>query len=192
VEVRDRPGFEHELTRLKAEQIDPTLKRASEVVQPVRQWVGTLKQELAPQLESARALQALADQVRPVVLVVDDDEFQCRLLAQLLAREKIELIFAGSGTEALGVLRRRRPDLVLMDIGLPDISGIEVTRRIKSLDRFATMPVVMITGHSEKNIVVDSLKAGAVDFVVKPFDRGTVLAKVHKLLGASSVERSLE
>jgi CheY-like chemotaxis protein len=192
VEVRDRHGFEDELARLKSEQIEPRLKHATEAVQPVREWVGGLKQELAPQLESARALQALADQVRPLVLMVDDDEFQHRLLAQLLAGAKIELIFASSGTEALGVLRRRRPDLVLMDIGLPDISGIEVTRRIKSLDQFATIPVVMITGHSEKNIVVDSLKAGAADFVVKPFDKATVLAKVHKMLGAAQVERPSE
>lgn len=187
VEVHDRHGFEDELARLKSEQIEPRLQQATNAVLPVRQWVGALKQELAPQLESARALQALADRVRPLVFMVDDDEFQHRLLTQLLAGAKIELIFASSGTEALGVLRRRRPDLVLMDIALPDMSGIEVTRRIKSLDQLATIPVMMLTGHGEKNMVVDSLKAGAADFVVKPFDRATLLAKVHKLLGAAQV-----
>lgn len=185
VEVRDRRGFEHEVARLKSEQIEPRLQRATEAVQPVRQWVGALQQDLAPQLESARALQSLADKVKPVVLMVDDDEFQAHLVAQMVADAKMELIPAASGTEALAVLRKRRPDVVLMDIDLPDLNGVEVTRRIKSVEQFASIPIVMITGHSEKHMVVDSLKAGAADFVVKPFDKATVLAKLRKLLGVT-------
>jgi CheY-like chemotaxis protein len=186
VEVRDRRGFEHEVARLKSEQIEPRLTHAAEAVQPVRQWVGALQKDLAPQLESARALQSLADQVRPVVLMVDDDEFQAHLVAQMLADAKMELIAAASGTEALAVLRKRRPDVVLMDIDLPDMNGVEVTQRIKSVEQFASIPVVMITGHSEKHMVVDSLKAGAADFVVKPFDKATVLAKLRKLIGVAT------
>lgn len=183
VELKDRSGFESELGRFKAQQIEPRIRAAVEAVAPVRQWADGFREALAPQLESARSLKALADQHRPVVLMVDDDEFQHRLLAQVLDSMKLELIFATSGAEALGALRKRRPDLVLMDFELPDISGVEVTRRMKAVEQFAGIPVVMITGHSEKHIVVDSLKAGAADFVVKPFDKATVIAKVRKLLG---------
>jgi CheY-like chemotaxis protein len=183
VELKDRSGFESELGRFKAQQIEPRIRAAVEAVAPVRQWADGFKEALAPQIESARSLKALADQHRPVVLMVDDDEFQHRLLAQVLDSMKLELIFATSGAEALGALRKRRPDLVLMDLELPDISGVEVTRRMKAVEQFAGIPVVMITGHSEKHIVVDSLRAGAADFVVKPFDKATVIAKVGKLLG---------
>jgi CheY-like chemotaxis protein len=183
VEIRDRQRFEDEVARLRAERIEPKLRSAVEAVAPVKQWLGTLRHDLAPQLESARRLAALAEQVRPVVLVVDDDEFQHRLLAQVLADERPELLAAASGTEALGILRKRHPDLILMDIDLPEMDGVEVTRRIKSVEQFASIPVVMITGHSDRQLVVESLKAGAADFIVKPFDKATVLAKLRKLLG---------
>lgn len=182
VELRDASAFEGELARLKKEQIDPRLQSVAEAVTPVGQWLGTLREELAPQLESARVLRDLAGKVQPLVLIVDDDEFQQRLLAQTLRAEKLELIFAASGSEAMGLLRKQRPDLVLMDIDLPDVDGVEATRWIKSIDQFKKTPVVMITGRSEKQKVIESLQAGAADFIVKPFDQITIVGKVHKLL----------
>jgi CheY-like chemotaxis protein len=119
--------------------------------------------------------------VRPVILVVDDDEFQQKLIAKLFSGQDVEIIFASSAAEALGTLWRHRAGLILMDVDLPEIDGIEATRRIKSVPQFAGIPVVMVTGHSEKNVVVDSLKAGAADFLVKPFDRATLLGKLRLL-----------
>jgi CheY-like chemotaxis protein len=116
------------------------------------------------------------------VLVVDDDEFQHGLLRQLLVDVKLELVFVTSGVAAIAALCKRRPDLVLMDVDLPDTDGIETTRRIRSVQQFTNIPVIMITGNSEKGVVVESLKAGASDFVVKPFDRNSLIAKVHKFL----------
>lgn len=69
-----------------------------------------------------------------------------------------------------------------MDVGLPDIDGIEATRRIKSVDQFAGVPVLMITGHSEKDMVMQSVKAGASGFVVKPFNKELLLARVRTYL----------
>lgn len=185
VELKDRSGFETELGRLKAQQIEPQLRAAVDAVAPVRQWADGFREAFAPQIESARSMKALADRLRPLVLTVDDDEFQHRLLTQMLADAGLDLSFATSGAEALGALRKRRPDLVLMDIELPDISGVEVTRRMKSVEQFADIPVVMITGHSERHLVVDSLRAGAADFVVKPFDKTTLLAKLRRLLDSA-------
>lgn len=182
VDRRDAQGLEREVARLRQEHIEPSLRAASHAAAPVRDWFGEFRQELAPQLESARALGAWADQVRPLVLILDDDEFQQRVLSQVLAPLGLEIVFARSGTEALGLLRKRRPDLILMDIGLPDIDGVEVTRRIKAVEALAGIPIVMITGHSEKQFVVDSLKAGACDFLVKPLQRDTTLSKVRKLV----------
>lgn len=182
VEIKDRDGLRREINRLKAEEVERRFQGIASAVQPVLQWAGALKDDLAPQLESARALQSVVAHYRPLVLVVDDDELQHKLLKQLLAEMNLDLVFATTGAEALGVLRKHRPDLILMDVGLPDVDGVETTRRLKSVEQFASIPVVMITGHSEKTVVVDSLKAGASDFAVKPFDRDVLRAKVLNFL----------
>jgi CheY-like chemotaxis protein len=117
-----------------------------------------------------------------VAELLRNDEFQHKLLRQLLAAAELELAFATSAIEALAALRRSRPDLILMDVNLPDIDGVEATRRIKSVEQFASIPVIMISGDSEKDKVVDCLKAGASAFVVKPLDKTTLLAKLRKFL----------
>lgn len=185
IDVKDRIGLYREISRLKEEEIEKGFHIIAGAVQPVQEWVSALKDEFAPQLESARALRSLADRFPPVVLVVEDDEFQHRILEQMLSEMNIELVFTKSGTEALATLRKRRPDLILMDVNLPDINGVEITRRLKSVEQFAKIPVVMITGHSERAVVVESLKAGASDFAVKPYDKDILLAKVRSFLSCA-------
>lgn len=186
VEVRDQRGFQRAIDRLKADEVDRRFNAVAENVEPMHLWIDSLEEELAPQLEAVRELQALAEQVRQTVLIVEDDDFQRKLLAQLLEGQKLELVFATSGTEALASLRRHRPDLVLMDVNLPGMDGVETTRRIKSVEQLAAVPVVMITGQSEKSVVVESLKAGASDFVVKPFDKDVLRAKLGAFLKAGT------
>lgn len=192
VEVRDRAGFRREFDRLKTEQVGKNFEAVAAAVQPVRAWAGSLRDDLAPQLESARALKSLAERVRPIVLVVDDDEFQHKLLEQMLAGENLELIFATSCTHAFATLRKRRPDIILMDVNLPDIDGVNATRRIKAVEQFAGIPVIMITGMSEKDIVVESCRAGASDFVVKPISKDVLSTKLHKYLGGSAAARTFK
>lgn len=182
VEVKDRAGLAEEFHRLKAEHIERQFRSATAAVQPVEQWIRSLGKDLAPQLESVRALNAMAARIRPRVLIVDDDAFQRKLLASLLDEAQLELSFAATGTEALATLRKGRPDLILMDFNLPDIDGVEATRRLKAVASSAAIPVIMITGQSGKDIVVESLKAGAADFLVKPFDRNTLQAKIGRYL----------
>ncbi len=182
VEVKDRPGFQCEIDRLKVDEIGAGFQTVTAAVQPVRQWAGALTDELADHLSAARDLHTLAKQVTPVVLVVDDDEFQRKLLGGVLQGSRAKILFASSGTEALAMMGKIQPDLVLMDVDLPDVDGIETTRRLRSIPPFVGIPVIMITGHSEKNVVVESLKAGASDFLVKPFDRDALLTKVCRFL----------
>jgi PleD family two-component response regulator len=143
---------------------------------------GVAEDALVPLLEAVRALRGLTERFPPQVLVVDDDRFQHKVLGQLLASVKAELTFATSATDAIAGLQKRRPDLILMDVSLPDVSGVEATRLLKSAAQFAAIPVIMITGVGGKAIVVESLKAGAADFVVKPFDKNVLLVKVRKAL----------
>lgn len=182
VEIKDRGGFEREFERLRKDEVGRRLDEAAAAVEPLTLWIDSIEDEFAPQIEAARELGTLASQVKPLVLVVDDHELQQKLLGRLLDDLGVETIFAASGTEALSILRRRRPDLVLMDVNLPDIDGIETTRRMKSVATLASVPVVMITGHSERSVVVESLKAGAAGFVVKPFERDVLFAKVRSFL----------
>ncbi|PQJ97249.1 response regulator, partial [Chromatium okenii] len=102
----------------------------------------------------------------------------------VLKEENYRLVFAASGLEALSLLRQLRPDVVLMDVRMPDMDGITATQRLKALPQFAQLPVIMITGHSEKAVVVDSLRAGATGFLVKPFGRDTLITKLREALGA--------
>lgn len=182
VEVRDPPRVEAELARLREEDAVTPVQAAEAAMIPLEDWVDNVRYEVAPQLESVRSLKSMVQHLRPAILIVDDDEFQCKLLGQLLGAEKYELAFAQSAAEVPGSLRRRRPDLILMDVNLPDADGVEVTRRIKAIPSFAAIPVVMITGHSERSIVAASMQAGAIDFVVKPFQGEALRAKVAKFI----------
>lgn len=161
-------------------QVDEAQQR----VVPLTEWIGGLKADVKPQIDAARQLGELAGRTPPLILVVDDDPFQCKLLERLLANEGLRAIVAHSGAEALAVLGRQHPDLILMDVALPDFNGVDITRRLKATPRLAAIPVVMITGHSERPVLEASLKAGAVDFLVKPFDRDILLQKLARHLAA--------
>jgi CheY-like chemotaxis protein len=142
-------------------------------------------QACALHLDSVRTLSALAERVRPVLLIVDDDEFQWKILANVFNTKHYELYFAASGLQALSQMRQVRPDLILMDVRMPGMDGVEVLRRIKATPRFADIAVIMVTGQSDKQVVTLSMRIGAAGFFVKPFERVTLLAKVVSVLGSS-------
>lgn len=119
----------------------------------------------------------------PTVLVVDDDNFMCKLLGRMLAIEGYQILLAHSASDVLLTIRSKRPDLIVMDVLMPGLNGIEITKRLKTVPGLASIPVIIVTGNSEDSIVKESLKAGAVDFVVKPVDRTAFLGKVKRALG---------
>jgi len=171
-----------EINRIKRDEVQRQFHAASESVKPLKQWAQELRRECTPHLKSARALGAMAGRVQPIVLVVDDDEFQHRIVGQILEHKGYHLTFAGGGIEALKIMRKTHPNLILMDVMMPDMNGLEVVRYIKSAPQLADIPIIMMTGKSDKNIVIESLNAGAISFVVKPFDRDTLLSKVVQTL----------
>lgn len=180
--TQEGDDLKSEIGRLKREEVQRHFLAAAEAVKPLKQWAHDFSKECAPQLESARALNAMAGRVQPTVLMVDDDEFQHKIAGKILEDKNYHLVFAGGGIEALQILRKTRPDLILMDVMMPDMGGLEVVRYIKSAPQLADIPIIMITGKSDKSIVMESLKAGATGFVVKPFDRDTLLGKVAQAL----------
>ena len=164
------------------------LRAVAEAFQPMTRWAGDLRRESQPHLESLRALQALADRFQPLVLAVDDDDFQLRLVEHLLIGEGYRVACAGSGIEALNGLRKAMPDVVLMDISMPDMDGLELTRRMKGQDRFRHIPIIMVTGNSEELVVTDCLNAGADNFMVKPLGKASLLAKLGRALAAKEAK----
>ncbi|MPZ43666.1 MAG: response regulator [Betaproteobacteria bacterium] len=167
---------------VQPEELDRQFAQLAAALVPVRDWAGALTREFQPQIEAAVALCALAEEVRPLVLVVDDDELQLKLLTKVLNDAGLAVQTAASGAQALAALGQRQPNLMLLDINLPDIDGIELTRRLKAAPAWARIPVIMITGQSERDVVVESMRAGASDFLVKPFDHAVVVAKASRFL----------
>ena len=132
--------------------------------------------------QSIGALNAAANSVRQTLLVVDDDVFQHETVATALRDEKYCLLFAASGDEAMRILRKVIPDLILMDIDMPGMNGMEVVRKIRAYPRLAGVPILMLTGRSEKDSVIKCREAGAKGYIVKPFTRAILIAKIREVL----------
>ncbi|HEV8545354.1 MAG TPA: response regulator, partial [Candidatus Limnocylindrales bacterium] len=115
------------------------------------------------------------------ILVVDDVQRNVRLLEAILVAAGYEVASAGSGAEALEAVDRGAPDLVLLDIRMPDMDGHEVCRRLRADPASEFLPIVMVTSVQDEERVA-ALEAGADDFVAKPFDNDELLARVRSLI----------
>ena len=127
----------------------------------------------------------------PLVLVVDDLAQNARLLDAVLSPQGFRVMTASSGQEALDVLAKEHPDLVLLDILMPGMDGYEVCRRIREDPGTAFLPVIMITA-SEGEEKVRAIEAGADDFIQKPFDQAELLARVRSLARVKRYHDTIE
>ncbi|MEM9287360.1 MAG: PleD family two-component system response regulator [Pseudomonadota bacterium] len=116
------------------------------------------------------------------ILIVDDVMPNLKLLEAKLDREYFEVLTAQSGPEALDVIERERPDLVLLDVMMPEMDGLEVCRRIKANPETAFLPVVLVTGLDQPQDRVAGLEAGADEFLTKPVDDVSLYARVRSLV----------
>jgi adenylate cyclase len=126
------------------------------------------------------------------ILVVDDTPHNVKLLADLLAVKGYEVLTAASGSEALEQVVRQRPDLVLLDVVMPGMTGYEVCRKLRDDPKTATLPVVMVTALDPGTERVKGIEAGADDFVTKPLNQPELLARVKSLLRIKSLHDRLE
>ena len=115
----------------------------------------------------------------PRVLVVEDDEEIAQVLQRSLRLEGYEVRIAGDGEAALDQSAAFNPDLVILDLGLPKLDGMEVARRLRSAD---DVPILMLTARDALEARVEGLDAGADDYLVKPFERQELLARLRALL----------
>ena len=128
----------------------------------------------------------------PKILVVDDDELNIKILRIQLEAQGYGVLSATSGSKALELMASDPPDLVLLDIQMPRMDGFEVCRRIRADDSTQFVPVVMVTALKDTADRIQSIQAGADDFISKPFDGHEIVARVGSLLRIKEYRDELE
>jgi diguanylate cyclase (GGDEF)-like protein len=123
-----------------------------------------------------------AEERPDLILVVDDDEDIARFVEFNLRLHGFEVIIASDGQEALELIERQRPDLAVVDLMMPRIDGLELTRRLRADPMTSALPVIMLTAKGMTVDKVHGLTAGADDYLVKPFDTAELIARVSSTL----------
>ena len=123
---------------------------------------------------------------RERILVVDDEEDLLELVNYNLSKEGYRVSCVGTGEEALAEARRSLPDLIVLDLLLPHVDGLEVCRLLKSDSNTKPIPVIMLTAKSEEADVVSGLELGADDYLTKPFSPRVLLARIKAILRRKS------
>lgn len=121
-----------------------------------------------------------------LALVVDDEASILRVLVMNLRRRGFEVTTAETGAAALELAGQRAPDLVVLDLGLPDLDGLEVIRRLRA--RGPLMPIIVLSARTTSHDKVAALDLGAVDYVTKPFDMHELVARLHAAVRRFDVE----
>ncbi len=128
---------------------------------------------------------------RPKILVVDDQPINVQLLKRKLEKEGIAVAAAHSGLEALESVNKDKPDLILLDVMMPDMDGLEVCQRLQGAEDTRSIPIIFITARASKDSKIEGLGVGAVDYITKPIDLDETLARVQTQLRFVAVNKEL-
>jgi len=131
-------------------------------------------------------------ETKPKILVVDDSAFEIQLVDYILQENNYQAFLANNGYEALGILENLTPDLILLDIMLPDINGFEVCKKIKGNENLKDIPVIFFTSLSNVEDIVKGFEAGGVDYVTKPFNTDELLVRIKNHLDLINSKRKIE
>ena len=119
---------------------------------------------------------------RTAALLIDDDARLGTLVAEYLGQHEIDVTTAGDGPRGLAAIQKHRPDLVLLDLMLPGMDGLEVCRKIRATAEWSGLPVIMLTAKGEDVDKVVGLEVGADDYLAKPFNPRELLARIRAVL----------
>lgn len=125
------------------------------------------------------------------ILIVDDEEDVLELIRYNLDKNGYKIVTATSGEEAITEARSKTPDLIILDLMLPGIDGLEVCRKLKSDVKTERIPIIMLTAKGEESDIVTGLELGADDYVTKPFSPKVLIARLRRILHRT-VSRDLE
>jgi diguanylate cyclase (GGDEF)-like protein len=127
-----------------------------------------------------------------LILIVDDNPVIVKLLGAMLTRAGYQVARADSGRQALEMLESLLPDLILLDIDMPGVSGLETCRIIKETTRIADIPVIFVTASDDKDDIVAGFSAGAQDYIIKPSTKEELLARVRTHLALCKTQQALK
>lgn len=117
------------------------------------------------------------------VLVAEDDEDILLLVTTRLQRDGFEVVAAGNGTDAIDLIRERRPEVAVLDVGMPPPDGLEVVRTVRDDDALAGTRLLLLTAKAQESDIRRGLEAGADAYITKPFSPAELSARVAELLG---------
>jgi len=127
----------------------------------------------------------------PKILVVDDQPINVQLLKRKLEREGMQVAAAYSGPEALALVQQEKPELILLDMMMPDMDGIEVCQKLQANEETRSIPVIFVTARTSKEGKLEGLGVGAVDYITKPIDLDETLARVQTQLRFAAINREI-
>lgn len=139
-----------------------------------------LTQEMQQELEK----QAL-------VLLIDDDEINCYVVSKLL-KDNYRMITAESGQEAFEMLKQQLPDLILLDVYMPQMDGHEVLRKLKATEEYADIPVIFLTGDEDESTEIQGFSEGATDFLRKPLRKDVAVQRMNRIIELSYLQKNLK
>jgi len=119
---------------------------------------------------------------KPLILLADDEDDIKVVVRMFLEANGYEVLTAYDGLDAVEKIKESKPDLVLMDIMMPVLDGIEVTRQVKAQEETKNIPIVMLTAAAQSGMVERAIQAGAADYIAKPFEPERVQEVIEKLL----------
>ena len=128
----------------------------------------------------------------PLLLIADDNPINLDILQARLAGHGYEIATAADGEEALAVARERQPDLVLLDIMMPKLDGLEVSRRLKADSGLPFIPIIMVTAKTDSQDVVAGLEAGGDEYLAKPVDQAALVARVKSMLRIKALHDTVQ
>ncbi len=120
----------------------------------------------------------------PKILIVEDNEMNRDMLSRRLERKGYDIVMAVNGQEGVEMAETERPDLILMDMGLPVLNGWDATRRVREIEETRTIPVIALTAHAMVGDREKAIEAGCDDHDTKPVDLPRLLGKIEALLGS--------
>ena len=129
---------------------------------------------------------------KPIILIVDDEETNLQLIGKLLQKLDIDIALASSGKEALCLLETLAPDLIILDIMMPVMSGFDVCRKIKSTKSNCKIPIIFISAKTAIEDIIKGFKLGAKDYITKPFIKEELVARVETQLNTIISEKELK
>lgn len=130
----------------------------------------------------------MSDQVLPTILVVDDTQQNVQVLTQMLRGKQYKVLAAFNGEDAIALLSRKTPDLILLDVMMPGMDGFETCAEIRKEPMYDDIPIIFLSALSDVEAKVKALESGGVDYITKPFQQLEVLARIELHLRLRQLE----